>query len=82
MKQVKLYSFEVCPFCVQAKAMLGALGVDFEEEIVTREELSALTAKTGMLTVPQIFVADELIGGFSELQVAVQSGEFQQKISE
>ncbi len=82
MKKVKLYSFEVCPFCVQAKAMLGALGVEFEEEIVTREELGALTQKTGMLTVPQIFVGEELIGGFTELQAAVQSGEFQQKISE
>ncbi len=80
MKQVKLYSFEVCPFCIQAKALLGALGVEFEEQIVTRDELSDITKQTGMMTVPQIFVEDELIGGFTDLQAAVQSGEFQTKV--
>ncbi len=80
MKNVKLYSFEVCPFCVQAKALLGALGVEFTEQIVTRDELADLTKATGMMTVPQIFVEDELIGGFTDLQAAVQSGEFQQKV--
>ncbi len=80
MKNVKLYSFEICPFCVQAKALLGALGVEFTEEIVDRDQLAEITKKTGMMTVPQIFVGDELIGGFTDLQAAVQSGEFQTKV--
>lgn len=82
MKKVKIYSFEVCPYCVQAKAMLNAMGVEFSEEVVTREQLADLTAKSGMLTVPQIFVGEELIGGFTELQASVKSGEFQQKLAQ
>lgn len=67
MKHVKIYSFEVCPFCVQAKLLLQGLDVDFEEIIIDRDEVQELAKKTNMLSVPQIFIGDELIGGFTDL---------------
>ena len=77
MKKVTVYSFEVCPFCVQAKMMLDSLNVEYTELIVSREEVQELSKKSGMLTVPQIFVEDTCIGGFTDLAAKVRSGEFQ-----
>jgi glutaredoxin 3 len=59
-----------CPYCDQAKALLKQRGIPFEEKKIgdgyTREEL--LEAVPTARTVPQIFIGDELIGGFTELK--------------
>lgn len=39
------------------------------------DELNALRARTGMRTVPQIFIGDQLVGGFSELAALDSKGE-------
>lgn len=59
-----------CPFCDQAKALLEKRGIEFEERKIgegyTREDL--LEAVPTARTVPQIFLDDKLIGGFTELK--------------
>jgi len=59
-----------CSFCEQAKALLMRNNIDFEERKIgegwTREQL--LEAVPNARTVPQIFINDEYIGGFAELQ--------------
>jgi glutaredoxin 3 len=59
-----------CPFCDQAKALLTAKGIQFEEKKIgdgfTKEDL--LEAVPNARTVPQIFLDDKLIGGFTELK--------------
>ena len=63
-----------CPYCDQAKALLKAKGIQFEEKKIgdgyTREEL--LEAVPNARTVPQIFLDDKLIGGFTELRQHLQ----------
>jgi len=63
-----------CPYCDQAKALLKSKGIEFEEKKIgdgyTREEL--LEAVPGARTVPQIFIDDKLIGGFTELRTHLQ----------
>ena len=58
-----------CPYCDQAKALLKHKGIPFEEKKIgdgyTKEEL--LEAVPTASTVPQIFLDDKLIGGFTEL---------------
>ena len=58
-----------CPYCDQAKALLKNKGIPFEEKKIgdgyTREEL--LEAIPPARTVPQIFLDDKLLGGFTEL---------------
>ena len=69
MKAV-VWSKEQCPFCDQAKALLKMKGIEFEERKVggdwTKEQL--LEAVPTARTVPQIFLDDQLIGGFTELR--------------
>jgi glutaredoxin len=59
-----------CPYCDQAKALLKAKGIQFEEKKIgdgyTKEEL--LEAVPNARTVPQIFLNGELVGGFTELK--------------
>ena len=59
-----------CPYCDQAKALLKQRGIPFEEKKIgdgyTKEDL--LEAVPTARTVPQIFLDEELIGGFNELK--------------
>jgi glutaredoxin 3 len=70
MTTAVIWSKYHCPYCDQAKALLTQKGIQFEEKKIgdgyTREEL--LEAVPGARTVPQIFVGEKLIGGFTELK--------------
>ena len=65
-----VWSKDSCPFCVQAKGLLKQKGIEFEERNVskdwTREQL--LEAVPNARTVPQIFINEVLVGGFTELR--------------
>ena len=65
-----VWSKENCPYCLQAKALLTQKGIEFEERNVstdwTREQL--LEAVPNARTLPQIFLDDNYIGGFTELR--------------
>lgn len=59
-----------CPYCDQAKALLKQKGIPFEERKIgdgwSKEEL--LEAVPNARTVPQIFLNEEYVGGFTELK--------------
>jgi glutaredoxin 3 len=59
-----------CPYCDQAKALLTQKGIAFEERKIgdgwTKEDL--LEAVPAARSVPQIFLGEQLIGGFTELK--------------
>jgi glutaredoxin 3 len=65
-----VWSKDHCPYCVQAKTLLEQKGIEFEERKIgdgwTKEQL--LEAVPDARTVPQIFLNDELVGGFTELR--------------
>jgi glutaredoxin len=69
MKAV-LWSKYNCPYCDQAKALLTSKGITFEEKKIgdgySKEEL--LEAVPNARTVPQIFINEQLVGGFTELR--------------
>jgi glutaredoxin 3 len=63
-----------CPYCDQAKALLTQKGYAIEERKIgdgyTKEDL--LEAVPTARTVPQIFIDEQLIGGFTELKQHLQ----------
>ncbi len=65
--KAKVYSFEVCPYCSKAKSLLENKEIEFEEIVIDRSQIKELMKKTKMMTVPQIFLDDELIGGYDDL---------------
>lgn len=75
--RVKMYTWTVCPFCVRAKDLLNKKKIAFEEINLDGkdDELADLRERTGMRTVPQIFIDDRLIGGFTELAAMDAKGD-------
>ncbi|MBU6261181.1 MAG: glutaredoxin 3 [Burkholderiales bacterium] len=70
MSAVKMYTTEVCPFCVRAKALLKQRGVEAIEEIridLLPGERDRMIELTGRRTVPQIFIGATHVGGCDDL---------------
>jgi glutaredoxin 3 len=81
MAKVVMYTTQICPYCMRAKALLRSKGVDFEEIDVgrdTRLREEAMRLSGGRRTVPQIFIDDRSIGGYDELWALDQAGELDQ----
>ncbi len=76
MAQVQIYTKTYCPYCDRAKSLLKSKGAAYEEiKVDDQPDLyTELKKKTGMMTVPQIFINNELIGGYSELSALDQKG--------
>ncbi len=70
MKKITVYSMLNCPYCVKAKALLTQRGVTFETIMIddwSDEAWDEWVKKSGMKTVPQIYVDGHLIGGYTQL---------------
>jgi len=66
-----VWSKDQCTFCVQAKQLLESKGIEYEERNImhgtwSKEQL--LEAVPNARTVPQIFLDEEYVGGFTELK--------------
>ncbi|MED5451616.1 MAG: glutaredoxin domain-containing protein [Candidatus Neomarinimicrobiota bacterium] len=67
--QITIYTTSWCGPCKSAKRFLSDQGFDFteidiEKENISREEMESMTKG---LTVPQIIINSEPIGGFEDL---------------
>ncbi len=70
MAPVRMYTTQVCPYCVRAKALLKQRGVEAIEEIridLEPQEHHRMVELTGRRTVPQIFIGDTHVGGCDDL---------------
>ena len=70
MQAVKMYTTAVCPYCVRAKQILKAKGVEQIEEIrvdTAPDQRQHMMEITGRRTVPQIFIGDTHVGGCDDL---------------
>ncbi len=76
---VKIYTKRTCGYCHMAKQLLSSQGIHFDEVDVIHDHdgfKHMVSAASGhrTVTVPQIFINDEAIGGFMELATSSQSG--------
>lgn len=64
-----IYTKDYCPYCVQAKNLLTSIGATYEEVDVTHDQdtLMEIARKSHMRTVPQIFLWEECLGGYSDI---------------
>lgn len=77
MPQIIIYAKNVCPYCVQAKLLLKNKGVVFDEINIEHspEELETMIQKSGgRMTVPQIFIDAQHIGGYDDLVALDKAG--------
>ena len=73
-----MYTSAFCPYCVNAERLLTAKGVTIVTKIridLHPELRVEMMQKTGLRTVPQIYIDEKHIGGFTELRALDLSGE-------
>lgn len=75
--KVRMYSTHVCPYCTMAERLLTKKNVQIDKIFVDdapdlQEEMMRITQRR---TVPQIFIGDRHVGGYTDLAALDQSGE-------
>ena len=77
MAAVRMYTTQVCPFCIRAKALLKQRGVEQIDEVridLDPQQREQMMALTGRRTVPQIFIGETHVGGCDDLIALDRSG--------
>jgi glutaredoxin 3 len=74
--RIIVFTTEPCGFCRQAKALLSARGLEYQEIDLAKDPVGRadLVKRTGQMTFPQILVGERTIGGFRELLEADRDG--------
>jgi cysteine synthase A len=84
---VVLFALEWCEFCWSLRKMLARLGVSYRsvdlDSVPYQSDdrggkiRAALTARTSVSTIPQVFVGGEFIGGCTDVFDAYKAGRLQ-----
>ncbi|WP_185181731.1 glutaredoxin 3 [Mycoavidus sp. B2-EB] len=78
MKKVLMYSKQICPYCDMAERLLKARGIEHIEKITIDSDPAKrdeMIQRTGLRTVPQIFIGETHIGGYDKLAALDRNGE-------
>ncbi len=82
MAQIEIYTKEWCPYCLKAKALLRAKDIAYDDIDVTADEArqAEMVERSGMRSVPQIFLDGEKIGGYDDLARLNATGELDRRL--
>ena len=74
---IRVYTTNFCGYCVRAKRLLEKRGLSYEEINLAgdADQLGKLRVRTGLRTLPQIFVGETFVGGSDELAALDRAGE-------
>lgn len=81
---VEIYTWSMCPFCIQAKALLDKKGVDYTEYCIDGDNAARqkmATRANGRTSLPQIFINDQHVGGCDDIHDLEQQGELDPLLS-
>jgi len=83
MAKILIYSTRWCGYCVRAKALLEARGIEYEEVSLDHDPAfrQRLFDQTGGWTVPQILVDEQPIGGYTELWRLDREGRLAERLA-
>lgn len=80
MNKIEIYTLPVCPYCIKAKKLLSANGLEYNEHDISsaedemREDLKKRFNLPAPATVPQIIINEKYVGGYSELENLYKTG--------
>ena len=72
-----MYTSDRCPYCVRAKRLLDQKGVRYDEIYIAFDDFEArqrIHEITGRLTVPQIIIDGNPVGGWDEISALDRAG--------
>ncbi|MFQ3322559.1 MAG: glutaredoxin 3 [Pseudomonadales bacterium] len=69
MSAVIMYTTPYCPYCMRAKDLLDSKGIAYEDiDVEAQPQLrSEMMERSGQRTVPQIWINEQHVGGFTDL---------------
>ena len=85
MVDVVIYSSGFCPYCSWAKKMLDGKNVGYTEiriDQVEGAQQEMLAKSEGQMTVPQIFIGDYHVGGYTDMVKLDQEGTLDPMLAE
>jgi glutaredoxin 3 len=74
---IEIYTWQTCPFCIRAKALLKNKGVEFTEYAIDGDNAarSKMAERAdGRRSLPQIFIDDQHIGGCDDIHALDAQG--------
>jgi len=83
MSEVIIYTTHACGYCTRVKMLLNAREIEYREINVASDPdaFVDLAKRSGMMTLPQVFIDDVLVGGYDETAAADQSGRLQELLT-
>jgi len=79
---ILIYTKQWCPYCAKAKALLRAKDIEWTERDITIDERlqQEMVERSGRRSVPEIFLGDELVGGYDDLARLNATGELDRRL--
>ncbi len=67
--EVVLYTTGMCPYCIRARSLLEKKGINYTEYRIDENPglRPEMESRSGLTSVPQIFIGDKHIGGFDDM---------------
>jgi glutaredoxin 3 len=84
MPVIEIYSRDLCGPCFLAKRLLEAKGIAFTEHDVGQDRalISEMVGRSGgRMTVPQIFIGGQHVGGYADLAMLDRRGALDQLLN-
>ncbi|BAV32691.1 glutaredoxin [Sulfuricaulis limicola] len=77
MTKVLMYSSRLCPYCRMAERLLEKKGAQTEKVMVDENPArrDEMIRRAGRTSVPQIFIGETHVGGYSELAELERAGQ-------
>ena len=84
MAKVEVYSTGQCPYCIMAKQLLERKGVSYKEIRIDMNpaKRQEMMEKSRQRTVPQFFINDEAIGGYTDLVALDRAKKLDSRLAE
>ena len=76
MPHIEIYTWQTCPWCQKAKALLDEKGVTYSEYKIDGDDAHAKMVERagGRTSVPQIFIDNHHIGGCKDMFALDEEG--------
>jgi thioredoxin reductase (NADPH) len=73
---IEIYTRNSCPYCAMAKQLLQSRGIEWTEINIEAEagRRDEMIQRSGRMTVPQIFIGENHVGGFDDLLAMESAG--------
>jgi len=76
MRTVTVYTDEICTLCHSVENLLNVRDIPYEKVMINpgSDEHEALAERSGLKSLPQVYIGNLLIGGYQETLGADQAG--------